>query len=185
MQELNQSLLDLETNPGDMKTLNEIFRVAHTLKGMAGTMGFTGIVNLTHQMENVLDAIRNGKVEVNSAMIDILFECLDYLSNSINTVSGTGQESSSSADAIIASLNRMLLKKPEAEVKMKINDDNKESKMKLNQYDESIIKSDSAEHGVYKITLVLSKDCMLKSARAFIVFQTVERYEKYSRLNRS
>lgn len=178
LQELNQSLLDLETNPGDMKTLNEIFRVAHTLKGMAGTMGFTGIANLTHQMENVLDAIRNGKVEVNSAMIDILFECLDYLSNSINTVSGTGQESSSSADAIIASLNRMLLKKPEAEVKNEDkNDDNKESKMKFNQYDESIIKRAIQQNmGVYKITLVLSKDCMLKSARAFIVFQTVERY---------
>ncbi|MGI6586820.1 MAG: chemotaxis protein CheA [Gracilibacteraceae bacterium] len=177
LQELNQSLLDLETNPGDMKTLNEIFRVAHTLKGMAGTMGFTGIANLTHQMENVLDAIRNGKVEVNSAMIDILFECLDYLSSSINAVASTGQESSS-ADAIIASLNGMLLKKPEAEVKDEdANVDIKESKMKFNQYDDSIIKKAIQQNmGVYKITLVLSKDCMLKSARAFIVFQTVERY---------
>ena len=83
LQELNKSLLNLEENPSDIKTFNEIFRVAHTLKGMAGTKGFTGMTNLTHQMENVLDAIRNGKVTVDSDMIDTLFECLDYLSNSI------------------------------------------------------------------------------------------------------
>jgi len=178
LQELNQNLLSLETNPGDMKTLNEIFRVAHTLKGMAGTMGFTGIANLTHQMENVLDAIRNGNIEVNSSMIDILFECLDYLSNSINTISATGQESSDNVNSIIAGLNGMLAKKPETEAnETVINKDLHESKMKFNQYDDNIIKKAVQQNlGVYKITVVLAKDCMLKSARAFLVFQTVERY---------
>ena len=178
LQELNQNLLSLETNPGDMKTLNEIFRVAHTLKGMAGTMGFTGISNLTHQMENVLDAIRTGNVEVNSSMIDILFECLDYLSNSINTISATGKESSSNVNSIIAGLNGMLAKKPEAEASDTADKkEPEESKMKFNQYDDNIIKKAAQQNlGVFKITVVLSKDCMLKSARAFLVFQTVERY---------
>ncbi|HNR03979.1 MAG TPA: chemotaxis protein CheA [Bacillota bacterium] len=178
LQELNQNLLSLETNPGDMKTLNEIFRVAHTLKGMAGTMGFTGIANLTHQMENVLDAIRTGNIEVNSSMIDILFECLDYLSNSINTISATGKESSSNVNSIIAGLNGMLAKKPEAEASDTADKkEPQESKMKFNQYDDNIIrKAVQQNHGVYKITVVLAKDCMLKSARAFLVFQTVERY---------
>lgn len=178
LQELNKSLLNLEENPSDIKTFNEIFRVAHTLKGMAGTMGFTGMTNLTHQMENVLDAIRNGKVTVDSDMIDTLFECLDYLSNSINTISGTGQESSSSADTIIASLNGMLTKKTEIEVNdTVIREDSKENKIKFNQYDDNIIKKAIQQNlNVYKITVKLAKDCMLKSARAFIVFQTVERY---------
>lgn len=178
LQELNKSLLNLEENPSDIKTFNEIFRVAHTLKGMAGTMGFTGMTNLTHQMENVLDAIRNGKVTVDSDMIDTLFECLDYLSNSINTISGTGQESSSSTDTIIASLNGMLTKKAEIEVNdTVIREDTKENKIKFNQYDDNIIKKAIQQNlNVYKITVKLAKDCMLKSARAFIVFQTVERY---------
>lgn len=178
LQGLNQSLLGLEINPKDMKILNEIFRVAHTLKGMAGTMGFTGITNLTHQMENVLDAIRTGKVEVNSSIIDILFECLDYLDNSISEIANDGHECSNKADAIIACLNGVLMKKPDAEVEQTVVDeDDKGHIMKFNQYDDSLIKKAVQQNmAVYKVRVILAKGCMLKSARAFIVFQTVERY---------
>ena len=178
LQGLNQSLLGLETNPKDMKILNEIFRVAHTIKGMAGTMGYSGITNLTHQMENILDAIRNGKVEVNTSIIDILFECLDYLDNSINTIANTGQEGFGNADAIIASLNGLLLKKPVEEVqKLAADYDKQIDIVKFNQYEESIIRKAMQQGmGVYQVKVILAKDCMLKSARAFIVFQTVERY---------
>ena len=78
LQNLNQNLLNLENNPNDSYVLNEVFRSAHTLKGMAGTMGFDAILNLTHDMENVLDAVRNGKLKVNSGILDVLFECLDF-----------------------------------------------------------------------------------------------------------
>ncbi len=178
LQLLNQSLLGLETNPKDMKILNEIFRVAHTLKGMAGTMGYTGITNLTHRMEDVLDAIRNGKVDVNTAIVDILFECLDYLDNSISTISNTGHEGSNNADAIIASLNGILLKKPTEEIRaVEAISDKQDDLMKLNQYDENLVrKAIQQGMGVFKVRVMLAKDCMLKSARAFIVFQTVERY---------
>lgn len=178
LQGLNQSLLGLETNPKDMKILNEIFRVAHTIKGMAGTMGFTGMTNLTHQMENVLDAIRNGKVEVNTGIIDILFECLDYLDNSISIISNTGQEGSAKADAIIASLNGILLKKPVDPVKEPAKvEEKQEDGIKLNQYEDNIVRKATQQGmAVYKVRVILAKDCMLKSARAFIVFQTAERY---------
>jgi two-component system chemotaxis sensor kinase CheA len=178
LQLLNQSLLGLENNPKDMKILNEIFRVAHTLKGMAGTMGYTGITNLTHQMENVLDAIRTGKVEVTSSIVDILFECLDYLDNSISAVANEGKESSLKADSIIANLNSVLMKRTETEVKqIKADSDNKGHLLKFNQYDDSLIKKAIQQSmRVYTIRVVLAEGCMLKSARAFIVFQTVERY---------
>lgn len=178
LQNLNQNLLGLETNPKDLKILNEIFRVAHTLKGMAGTMGFTGITNLTHQMENVLDAIRNGKIDVNTEIVDVLFECLDYLDNSINSISSTGKEGNQKADSIIVSLNNILNKKP---IAVSIEENKKaepeEDNFKYNQYDENIIRK-AIQQGmyVYKVKVMLAKDCMLKSARAFIVFQTVERY---------
>lgn len=182
LQGLNQSLLGLETNPKDMKILNEIFRVAHTIKGMAGTMGYTGVTNLTHQMENVLDAIRNGKVEVNTSIIDILFECLDYLENSIGVIANTGQEGPNKADSIIANLNGVLLKKPveaakKPEAEAKAEDATHSELIKLNQYEENIVRKATQQgNGVYQVKVILAKDCMLKSARAFIVFQTVERY---------
>ncbi|HOA55545.1 MAG TPA: Hpt domain-containing protein, partial [Clostridiales bacterium] len=66
LQSLNQSLLQLEKNPGDRAVLNEIFRVAHTIKGMAGTMGFNKMSKLTHDMENVLHALRNNEIEISS-----------------------------------------------------------------------------------------------------------------------
>ncbi len=178
LQNLNQSLLGLETNPKDLKILNEIFRVAHTLKGMAGTMGFSGVTGLTHQMENVLDAIRNGKIDVNTEIVDVLFECLDYLDNSINSIASTGKEGSQKADAIIASLNNIQNNKPVAATTAKEQKaEAKEDHIKFNQYDENVIRK-ALQQGmnVFKIRVILAKDCMLKSARSFIVFQTVERY---------
>lgn len=178
LQSLNQSLLGLEINPKDIKLLNEIFRAAHTLKGMAGTMGFTGITSLTHQMENVLDSIRLGKLEVNSSIVDILFECLDYLEDSVNNIANSGKESSKSVDGIIESLNGVLLQSTDAEVlKSADGKDDQANSMKFNQYDDNIIKKAVQQGmGVYKVRIILAKDCMLKSARAFLVFQTVERY---------
>ena len=79
VQSLNTSLLGLESDFSNVSILNEIFRVAHTLKGMAGTMGFSRMTALTHHMEDVLDALRNKKLEANSNVVDILFKCLDAL----------------------------------------------------------------------------------------------------------
>ena len=74
LQSLNEHLLTLENEPDNIQILNEIFRVAHTLKGMAGTMGFVKMQKLTHNIENVLSDIRSGKLSVNSNMLDILFQ---------------------------------------------------------------------------------------------------------------
>ena len=76
LQNLNTSLLELEKEPKNTAVLNEIFRVAHTLKGMAGTMGFNHMTTLTHDMEDVLDALRNNRIEVSSSVVDCLFQCL-------------------------------------------------------------------------------------------------------------
>lgn len=62
LQACNEHLLELEKDPENLKIVNEIFRAAHTLKGMSATMGYEDLASLTHQMENVLDAIRNKKI---------------------------------------------------------------------------------------------------------------------------
>ena len=92
-QSLNQSLLQRE-EPGDRPTLNEIFRVAHTIKGMAGTMGFNKMSKLTHDMENVLHALRNDEIEITADLVDILFKCLDALEGYTVNIVETGNEGS-------------------------------------------------------------------------------------------
>lgn len=179
LQNLNQSLLGLETNPKDMKILNEIFRVAHTIKGMAGTMGFNKMTKLTHQMENVLDSIRNGKTEVSTHIVDVLFECLDFLENSVDNIASNGVESNRSADEIVEKLNNILNGNAAAAPAATTTSVNNAEQgiMKFNQYDNGVV-AKAIEQGfnVFKIKILLDKGCMLKSARAFIVFQTVERY---------
>ncbi|MDF2839663.1 MAG: cheA [Clostridia bacterium] len=178
LQSLNQSLLGLETNPKDMQILNEIFRVAHTIKGMAATMGYNKMTNLTHQMENVLDDIRNGKIEVNTFIVDVLFECLDFLENAVNSIASNGNEGTAAADEIITKLNTILTGKASsgAMAETAITAVADQGIMKFNQYENSVAAKAIAQgFNVFKVKIVLDSGCMLKAARAFIVFQTVER----------
>lgn len=105
LQSLNQSLLQLEQNPEDTSVLNEIFRVAHTLKGMSGTMGFTKMAKLTHDMENVLQALRNNQIKATSKLVDLLFKCLDALENYTDNIVNSGSEGSNEYNEIIKELN--------------------------------------------------------------------------------
>jgi len=79
LQTLNNSLLELERNPENVGVLNEMFRAAHSLKGIAATMGYDDISKLSHNMESLMDRLRKEK-RVDQAMIDVLFECVDMLS---------------------------------------------------------------------------------------------------------
>ena len=92
LESLNTQIMNLEQNPEDADTINEILRAAHSLKGMAGTMGYKRMQNLTHDMENVFTEIRNGSLKVNSNLIDILFQCLDALDEYTNNIQETSDE---------------------------------------------------------------------------------------------
>ena len=90
LQSLNEHILVLEKEPENEDTINEIFRAAHTLKGMAGTMGFTRMQRLTHDLENVFSEIRSGNMKVNPKLIDILFRGLDALESYLDVISSEG-----------------------------------------------------------------------------------------------
>ncbi|HII81521.1 MAG TPA: chemotaxis protein CheA, partial [Methanosarcina sp.] len=86
IKEMSDSLLALEHNPENTEHMNVLFRSAHTFKGMAATMGFKQIVELTHEMESLIDKFRTGKLTFDSFLIDILFECLDSLEGLVENV---------------------------------------------------------------------------------------------------
>ena len=93
VQRLDDLLLALEKNMTDMDVINEIFRAAHTLKGMAGTMGFTNMMGLTHAMEDRLDAARKGVRPLTEADMNRLFQGLDTLQEMADAIRGGGNDS--------------------------------------------------------------------------------------------
>jgi two-component system chemotaxis sensor kinase CheA len=182
-------LLQLEKNPQDVPILNEIFRVAHTLKGMAGTMGFGKMAKLTHDMENVLHALRNNEIKVSTNLVDLLFKCLDALENYVNEVVTKGSEGNDEYTEIIKGLDAILNKengKEEAKAdtteniaSVEASSEHITSNLKMNQYENNLIsKAADMNMNVFKIVVVLNKGCVLKSARAFIIFQTLERHSE-------
>ncbi|ODN30855.1 chemotaxis protein CheA [Fervidobacterium thailandense] len=92
IQLLNESLLELEKNTSDMEQINKAFRALHTLKGMAGTMGFENLAKLCHRMENYLDAVRSGKVKITSNELDFLFAGLDLIEKMLQNIVNTGSD---------------------------------------------------------------------------------------------
>jgi two-component system chemotaxis sensor kinase CheA len=188
LQQLNVSLLELEKNNKNKEVLNEVFRVAHTLKGMSGTMGYTKMQTLTHRMEDVLDALRNDRFVADSNMVDVLFKCLDALEIYVNTIAATGQEGDKSFSDVVDALHKIMentksVKKAEdtAAASAEVKDSESESGIKpniveLNQYDINVIKKAiETNMNVYQMRVVLDQGCLLKAARAFIVFQILEK----------
>ena len=93
LQELNLAVVRIEETPDDRETVDEIFRIAHSLKGMSATMGFAGMAALTHEMENVFELLRQRKGGLLRAEIDVLLECLDTLEAAVDAIDETGAES--------------------------------------------------------------------------------------------
>ncbi|MCR4649128.1 MAG: chemotaxis protein CheA [Lachnospiraceae bacterium] len=189
LQNLNTHILSLEQDGENMDTINEIFRAAHSLKGMAGTMGYKRMQTLTHDMENVFSEVRNGAIKVDSDMIDLLFKCLDALEEYLATIQETADEGTNDNEPLIKGLNDILNsknspkaddgKKEEKEEKIEEKTENKlQEKWKDIKIDDSV--KTVIEEGMkknfkaYGITVYIQEACLLKAARAFLVFKALE-----------
>ena len=172
IQILNDNLLELETDTKNQRAVNEIFRAAHTLKGMAGTLGFNMITDITHNMENLLDEIRSQKKEVTAELIDILLECTDALDLLVQDIIEQGSEGARDVTALLSKLE-------DSKTSTKDMDswDLSYERMKLDQYQLSIINT-AAEQSLspYWIEIRLQSNCLMKAARAYMVFQAAEGY---------
>ena len=185
LQSLNTEILNLEQDPENTDTINEIFRAAHSLKGMAGTMGYKRMQNLTHDMENVFSEVRNGTIKVKGNMIDILFQCLDALEEYLNNIQETGDEGTNENEPLIKLLNDVLDSKeggePQTEKKTQpkaVASDGDGAKWKNIKFDDTQkrVLSEAVDQGkkVYGITVKVQESCILKAARAFLVFKALE-----------
>ena len=188
LQNLNTQILSLEQDPGNMDTINEIFRAAHSLKGMAGTMGYKRMQNLTHDMENVFSEVRNGNITVKASMIDVLFQCLDALEEYTGNIRENSDEGTNDNEPLINQLNDIMKGgdgdaggEEEAPVETAAEapagdaGGNKWQEVKLGDSERSVLKG-AIEEGkhVYGLTVKVQEACVLKAARAFLVFKAVE-----------
>lgn len=192
LQNLNDCIMELEKDPENMDTINEIFRAAHSLKGMAGTMGFKRMQRLTHDMENVFQEVRSDKLKVTSPMIDLLFKCLDAIEGYLDNVKASSDEGTEENELIIKELNDFIAgangnapaqaaqpapAKKEAAASGNGGFEKKYFEFELSDSERDKIK-DAEKNGahVYGMTVFIQKECLLKAARAFLVFKAVEEF---------
>ncbi|MBQ7706414.1 MAG: chemotaxis protein CheA [Lachnospiraceae bacterium] len=195
IQTLNDQVLILEAEPDNIDTVNEIFRAAHSLKGMAGTMGFKRMQRLTHDMENVFSEVRNGKINVNPDIVDVVFKCLDCIEGYLSNIVESGDEGTEDNEDVIKVLNDVLAQaesvgsapepsaKEESKQETKADDaksDAPDAKKKYLQIPiadfEKNAMQDAKDKGmhVYATTVYIQESCLLKAARAFLVFKGLE-----------
>ncbi len=174
---LNQRLIELEKDPGNIEALNEIFRAAHTLKGMSSTMGFDDLADLTHHMENVLSDLKEGILPVNSAVIDIIFQCFDRLQMIIDQieVNGSGTMDNSELISILENIKAGDFEAA-ATIEQEISTPGTyQESFTFNEYDITVLKEAvSQNYNIYNIKVVIEQNCLMKSVRAFMVFKAVE-----------
>ncbi len=189
LQNLNTQVLALEQDAENMDTVNEIFRTAHTFKGMAGTMGYKRMQNLTHDMENVFSKVRDGELKVSAKMVDVLFQCLDALEEYVSNIRETQDEGDNDNQPIIKALNAMLDGSDGDDSAAKAPAEEKKAEAPAkeaasgNKWDSVVIKEadykkldDAVNSGkkLYGLNVVVQDGCILKAARAFLVFKAIE-----------
>lgn len=182
LQNLNDKLMILEENADDPELINSIFRSAHTLKGSSGQMGFQNMMELTHIMENVFDALRHHTIQVNSEMIDVLFEGLDHLEGMADQIEQNGNDASDVSDTkkklqAITSGKQSTQNDDPSKKQQETKDQlpQRDQQVKLTDY-EKLFAEQAADQNLtaYEVTVDLNKDCVLKAARALMVSNALE-----------
>lgn len=196
IQTLSDCIMVLEKEPDNTDTINEVFRAAHSLKGMAGTMGFKRMQRLTHDMENVFQEVRSGHITVTSSMIDLLFKCLDAIEGYLDNIKQSSDEGTEDNEVIIKELNDFIKQAeagkdggsaeapaeapkeeaPEA-AKEAEGDGSRHMHLELTEEEKNAVREaeGSGQH-IYGMTIYIQKECLLKAARAFLVFKAVEEF---------
>ncbi len=201
LQSLNEHLLVLEREPENENTINEIFRAAHSLKGMSGTMGYKRMQRLTHDMENVFSEIRVGKLKASSSLVDILFRGLDALETYVKNIQAEASEGEENNEDIINALNNYLNAglagpaakvtpdKPLAAAEAVPFDREDKMKFKLIRIEEhekkAMVKAGQLGMNVIGLTIYIQEYCVLKGARAFMVNRSLEEHGEIIKLSPS
>jgi two-component system, chemotaxis family, sensor kinase CheA len=175
LQTINDELLKLEIEPENITYINEIFRSAHTIKGMAGSMGFDDLATLTHQMENVLDLLRQSKLSITPEIMDIIFQCVDIIEKMVEDIEAGGTGKADVKDIVAKLTHAQNPDQSPPSVLAALNEVAVSIDMPIEDYHWSVI-NEAKKMGTnfYQVTVVLDENCVMKFVRAFMVLQLVE-----------
>lgn len=173
LQNMNDGLLQLEEDPQNETAMEEIFRAAHTLKGMAASMGYSSLADLTHETENVLDAIRHESLEANRQMIDLLFLAATRLEEMIQDIENGGEGKRDVRD-IVHRLQQVFHQPQSADDVAQT--DSGSTVLTLDDYEKNVL-AEATEDGqrVFQIDISLDEKCVLKAARIYMIFTALEK----------
>ncbi|MDK2784236.1 MAG: two-component system, chemotaxis family, sensor kinase CheA [Bacillota bacterium] len=173
LQELNEGLLTLEKDPAAKDAVNTVFRAAHTIKGMAATMGFQTITTLTHRLEDVLDRVRSGTLSVTPELSDLLFRAVDRLEELLGAAQAGNEPPAASLEDILPELSRWagMSEAP----KLPQTNEASSAATDLSAYEARVIQEAGPQgFQAFFLTVYLAPDCIMKGVRAFLVFKKLE-----------
>ena len=182
LQSLNEGLLRLEENMEEIGAVNDIFRNAHTLKGMSATMGFAKIAELTHEMEDVLDLVRKEQLKLNEDIMDTLFKCLDSLEQMVDSVGNGEAEDVVDVTDLVAKLSSIskgtpppAASAPAAATPAAAEAAAAGSELDIDEIDLDVMKK-AKEAGlhIYHVKVTLMETCVLKAARSVMVMHALD-----------
>jgi len=180
LQAINSNLLVLESEPDNIQIVNEIFRSAHTLKGMAATMGFEDMASLTHEAENVLDMIRNHKLKINSDIMDVIFQSVDLIEGMVYNIIEGGDGSADVSKPVtllraIVSGDMTTVAAGQASAEAEVTVTAAEHHHDLDEFALTVMRqSKEAGNNLFWVKVTLQESCMLRAARAYMVFDQLE-----------
>ena len=182
LQSLNEGLLRLEENMEEIDAVNDIFRNAHTLKGMSATMGFAKIAELTHEMEDVLDLVRKSQLKLNEDIMDTLFKCLDSLEQMVDSVGNGEAEDVVDVSDLVAKLSSIskgtpapAAATPAAAAPAAAGGNTGMAEMEFDDIDLDVMKkAKEAGMNLFHAKITLMETCVLKAARSVMVMQALD-----------
>ena len=178
LQRLDDLLLALEKDTVNMDVINEIFRAAHTLKGMSATMGFEKMAGLTHAMEDRLDEARKGVRHLGDSDMNLLFTALDSIQGMVDSIRGGGSDAHLDVSALVAALRNQdpapEAPAPEAPASPAATPETKQVDGLSQQESEWVAEAEGLGMSVYKLRVTLSETCLLKAARSYMVVNRLE-----------
>lgn len=179
LQSLNEDLLSFERNPGDKDTVDDMFRAAHSLKGMAGTMGFDVLAEFTHEMESVLDLLRNHELEPTLEVINALFGAVDTLEVLLEqTISDAPITPVKDQIAVLEALTQnpdAARKDPTLSEEETEDEEVSSPVVQLDEFNRETIKQGVSQgHSAFFVKIRLRANTILKSVRVYTVFQAIE-----------
>ncbi|MEV9651125.1 chemotaxis protein CheA [Bacillus aerius] len=171
LQTCNEKLLELEKNPTDLQLVNDIFRAAHTLKGMSATMGYDDMAQLTHHLENMFDAIRNEQMIVTPESMDTMFEALDHLEAMVQSIA-EGGDGKRDVTEISKKLDVTGSHAETASAVETAEASSAASDLDYNEFERTVL-DEAREQGFkcYELNVTLSDACLLKAVRVYMIFE--------------